>query len=149
MHKTEILLQVCYEVAIVDTLLHQVADVQFPDCPIDYSRRRMLRMMQDRGPMTVSDLARERAVSRQYMRALVKELVDSGLVEFCQNPKNARSPLVHLTEQGQAFTSEHRQRVLVEMDKITSGLLGEDDLTATLRTLQVMRRIASDLLLDK
>ena len=99
--------------------------------------------------MTVSDLARERAVSRQYMRALVKELVDSGLVEFCQNPKNARSPLVHLTEQGQAFTSEHRQRVLVEMDKITSGLLGEDDLTATLRTLQVMRRIASDLLLDK
>ena len=35
------------------------------------------------------------------------------------------------------------------MDKITSGLLGEDDLTATLRTLQVMRRIASDLLLDK
>jgi DNA-binding MarR family transcriptional regulator len=60
-------------------------------------------------------MAAERlGTSRQAVQRLANDLVDDGLATFADNPRHRRSPLLHLTEEGQrvldVITAQARRR---------------------------------------
>jgi DNA-binding MarR family transcriptional regulator len=58
------------------------------------------------GPRTVSHMADDRPVSRQYMQRVCDDLATLGLVEARDNPRHKRSPLIALTRAGAAMVRE-------------------------------------------
>lgn len=54
------------------------------------------------GPLTISDLARRRDVSRQFMQRVVQGLVAAGYLDEAPNPRHRRSPLMAPTAAGAA-----------------------------------------------
>jgi DNA-binding MarR family transcriptional regulator len=60
----------------------------------------VLQDLESFGPMTVPQLARARATSRQNVQVLVDCLESEGLVEYVANPAHKRSDLVELTRGG-------------------------------------------------
>src|SRR6266540_2967932 len=53
-------------------------------------------------PLTVPQIARRMGLTRQAVQASVNRLLSEGLVEADENPDHRRSPLMHLTELGNA-----------------------------------------------
>ena len=52
--------------------------------------------------VTVSELARHMGLSRQAVQRLADDMVGDGLLEFVENPKDARAMHLLLTEAGRA-----------------------------------------------
>jgi DNA-binding MarR family transcriptional regulator len=71
------------------------------------------------GDWTVPMAADRLGTSRQAVQRLANDLVDDGLAAFANNPRHRRSPLLHLTEEGQRVLdvitaqARRRQKVLV------------------------------------
>lgn len=106
--------------------------------------RAVLELLLDRGPMTVPQIAREFAVTRQSVQALVDAAAAHDLVELTENPQHRRSHLVTATSRGRdTFTAAHRQE-LANLDRVAADLDPADlalcarllaDLTARVRLL--------------
>jgi len=50
--------------------------------------------------MTISDLAKLMNISRQAVQKTVSTLLDLGLVELTESPKNLSAKIIHVTDQG-------------------------------------------------
>lgn len=99
--------------------------------------RAVLELLLERGPRTVPQVARDFAVTRQSVQALVDVGVDQGLVALSDNPQHRRSRLVTLTEHGrQVFADVHR-RELANLDRVTADL-DPADLAHCARVLAVL-----------
>jgi DNA-binding MarR family transcriptional regulator len=61
------------------------------------------------GPQTISRLAERRAVSRQFVQRLVKALLAGGWVRTRANPQHKGSPLIVLSDKGEAELIRIRQ----------------------------------------
>ncbi|MET7339205.1 MarR family winged helix-turn-helix transcriptional regulator [Nonomuraea sp. NPDC005650] len=85
-------------------------------------------------PLTVAQIARRMGLTRQSVHALVRRLVDQGLVEFAPNADHRRSPLVQLTDAGSAAYSilDRRQ---VEWANRLGARIPESDLETAERVL--------------
>jgi len=68
-------------------------------------RRELLKELARLGPRTVPQLARDRAVTRQHIQALVNPLLEDGYVERQDNPAHRRSPLVSLSNRGREYVA--------------------------------------------
>ena len=77
--------------------------------------------------LTVPQIARERATSRQNIQILIDRLEAEGRVELVQNPAHKRSPLVRLTEVGRNWlkvTEPNRQRLSTAIaEQVSTGEL--------------------------
>lgn len=63
-------------------------------------------------PLTVAQIARRMGLSRQSVHGSVRRLAERGLCEFAPNENHRRSPLVQLTEAGEAaYAAVDRKRV--------------------------------------
>lgn len=62
--------------------------------------RSLLVSLAGHGPRTVSEMAADRRVSRQYLQRAVDDLVARGLAEPRDNPRHRRSPLIVLSKRG-------------------------------------------------
>ena len=62
----------------------------------------VLRLLSERGALTVPQIARLNCTSRQNIQILVNRLEKEGCLETVPNPAHKRSELVHLTNRGQA-----------------------------------------------
>lgn len=90
-------------------------------------------MMINRNPRTISELARDKGVSRQAVHAAVSRLVDLGALRLEPVPGNKRDKMPVPTELG----LEARQKaglLLRELEGDLETALGKDDLE-TLRSL--------------
>ncbi len=81
--------------------LSDVSDRLHAQHGISAATRSILLLLHARGPATLSDIARDRAVSRQFIQRSAAPLVRDGLVEPLANPRSRRSPLLSLTARGQ------------------------------------------------
>ena len=91
------------------------------DRRITPAMRLIMRAIDEMGPMTVPQIAREKPVSRQVVQKQVKQLLDRGYVEQLPNPAHNTSQLIDLTEMGHAELKESNRREMtifrhVEMD---------------------------------
>ena len=70
----------------------------------------ILRTLGRRGPQTVPDIARARALSRQNIQILVNRLEAQGYVAVTPNPAHKRSGLIGLTERGRRLQASVMER---------------------------------------
>jgi DNA-binding MarR family transcriptional regulator len=68
----------------------------------------VMKSLVQEGPHTVPDIARARPISRQHCQTIVNHLAAKGLVEFLENPRHKRSPLVAMTKKGRKHFDEVR-----------------------------------------
>lgn len=78
------------------------------------ARWQLLSVVSVGGDWTVPMAAERLGTSRQAVQRLANDLVDDGLATFADNPRHRRSPLLHLTEEGQrvldVITAQARRR---------------------------------------
>ncbi|WP_219518903.1 MarR family winged helix-turn-helix transcriptional regulator [Nonomuraea ceibae] len=107
------------------------------DAPIEglsVGVRAVLNMLREHGPMTVPQMGRDQALSRQFVQRMTNDAAARGLVEFVPNPAHRRSSLIRLTEAGQAAITAVFDRERAMLRQI-GGDLTEAEIAACLRVL--------------
>ncbi|GAA3495028.1 MarR family transcriptional regulator [Streptomyces prasinosporus] len=109
--------------------------------------RAVLTLLHRNGPMTVPQMGRAQAISRQFVQRMVNDAAARGLVESIPNPAHRRSSLVRPTEKGTAaITAALRREHLLLRE--TGGDLTAADVTACLRVLGELLRTLDHVDLD-
>jgi DNA-binding MarR family transcriptional regulator len=99
-------------------LLRALADQIHAGGGVNASMRAVMEVLQQSGPSTVPDIARNRHVSRQHIQQIVNELVALRLAEFRDNPRHKRSQLVAMTADGEAVFAAMQQEEVRPLDEI-------------------------------
>jgi DNA-binding MarR family transcriptional regulator len=107
--------------------------------PISQGRMAVLRSLALRGPRNLSELARERRVTRQGVQRLADALEAEGLARGTADPRSARVRRLKLTEAGLAAYRELAQQEARELNACAAGIAPADLRTAT----RVLRLLAS------
>ncbi|WP_022850738.1 MarR family winged helix-turn-helix transcriptional regulator [Limisalsivibrio acetivorans] len=99
----------------------------------------LLHILHVNGMLTVPQVARKRAVSRQFIQRLANDLEEEGLVEFIDNPGHKRSKLMRMTPAG----LKKYQEILAEIEKTFGELAMQfnlEDADTALNVLEEMSR---------
>ena len=95
-------------------------------------------------PLTVPQIARRMGLTRQTVHTTVNHLLADGAVELVPNEDHQRSPLVRLTQAGQAKFSAIDQKQTGWVNRLTAGL-DPSDLEAGARVLaELATRLETD-----
>ncbi|MBC7300343.1 MAG: winged helix-turn-helix transcriptional regulator [Nocardia sp.] len=97
--------------------------------------RSILDLLGERGPMTVPEMGRTQALSRQFVQRMVNDAVAGGLVETRHNPRHQRSPLVAMTARGRALMATVTARELAVLRGV-GGDITDADVDTCLRVLR-------------
>jgi DNA-binding MarR family transcriptional regulator len=120
--------------------LSALADRGLEPLGIGTGDRALLEFLaRESGPVSLAELARKHAVSRQHVHQALGRLPNSGWVETATDPADARVALVQLSPAGRTFWEKVRQRE----DRLLTRLgrnLDPDELQAALAFLQHLRR---------
>ncbi|MFJ8545998.1 MarR family winged helix-turn-helix transcriptional regulator [Streptomyces sp. NPDC093586] len=101
--------------------------------------RAVLTLLHRGGPMTVPQMGRAQAISRQFVQRMVNDAAAHGLVESIPNPAHRRSSLIRLTDAGRSTISGILDREHAVL-RAVGGALTAADVTACLRVLDEMLR---------
>ncbi|EFE65482.1 MULTISPECIES: MarR family winged helix-turn-helix transcriptional regulator [Streptomyces] len=99
--------------------------------------RAVLALLHRNGPMTVPQMGRAQAISRQFVQRMVNDAAARGLVESVPNPAHRRSSLIRLTDAGRAAVTAVLDREHLLLREV-GGALTDADVTACLRVLGAM-----------
>ncbi|MDF5757450.1 MarR family transcriptional regulator [Spongiactinospora sp. TRM90649] len=120
------------------------------DAPIEglsVGVRAVLCMLHEHGPMTVPQMGRVQALSRQFVQRMTNDAAGLGLVEFAANPAHKRSSLIMLTGPGRAAITAMIARERAVLRQI-GGDLTDAEVTACLRVLSRLLRLLDDVEVD-
>lgn len=95
--------------------------------------RAVLDLLRENGPMTVPQMGRAQALSRQFVQRMVNDAA-ARLVEIIPNPAHQRSSLVRLTGSGRAAILAALAREASLLRQV-DGELTDADVTACVRVL--------------
>ncbi|MFF5253932.1 MarR family winged helix-turn-helix transcriptional regulator [Streptomyces leeuwenhoekii] len=101
--------------------------------------RAVLALLHRHGPMTVPQMGRAQAISRQFVQRMVNDAAARGLVESIPNPAHRRSSLIRLTDEGGAVIAAVLDREHTLLREVGGGLTGAE-VAACLRVLGLMLR---------
>jgi len=90
------------------------------------------------GPMTISDLAFDRGVSRQSVQVAVSALAESGYIRFEDNPRHKRAKLLRVTDLG-CSRFNTAQKAEYEILRSAFPDIKSEDADAATRVLQMVR----------
>lgn len=96
--------------------------------------RAVLTLLHRNGPMTVPQMGRAQAISRQFVQRMVNDAAARDLVEAVPNPAHRRSSLIRPTAKGSAVISAVLEREHLLLREV-GGDLTDADVTACLRVL--------------
>ncbi|MEU4535536.1 MarR family winged helix-turn-helix transcriptional regulator [Streptosporangium sp. NPDC023825] len=101
--------------------------------------RAVLNMLCEHGPMTVPQMGRAQALSRQFVQRMINDAAARNLVEFAPNPAHKRSSLIRLTEEGRAAIAAviDRERAVLRQ---AGGELSDTEIAACIRVLSHLLR---------
>ncbi|WP_433175084.1 MarR family winged helix-turn-helix transcriptional regulator [Actinoallomurus sp. CA-150999] len=105
--------------------------------------RAVLDLLRQNGPMTVPQMGRAQALSRQFVQRMVNEAAERGLVETAPNPAHRRSSLVRLTGEGAAAITALKARERAMLGRV-GGDLTDAEISACLRVLTRMLEFLDD-----
>ncbi|MDQ0994303.1 MarR family winged helix-turn-helix transcriptional regulator [Streptomyces sp. V3I7] len=101
--------------------------------------RAVLNLLRVHGPLTVPQMARDQAISRQFVQRMVNEAAGHGWVESVPNPAHQRSSLIRLTEGGRTTITRVLGREHQLMRQV-GGDLTAAEVAACVRVLGAMVR---------
>ncbi|MFG3259604.1 MarR family winged helix-turn-helix transcriptional regulator [Streptomyces sp. NPDC048172] len=110
--------------------------------------RAVLSMLREGGPMTVPQMGRAQALSRQFVQRMTNDAAEHGLVEAVPNPAHKRSSLIRLTARGRAAITALADRERAVLRRAGAGLSG-DDVDACLRVLSHLVRFLDHVDVDE
>lgn len=119
-------------------LLATVSDEITAALGLTASLRAILEHLQEYGPQTVPQIAKEKSVRRQSIQALVDQLSAGGFVTIKPNPAHRRSVLVALSAKGKSSFAEITKRERAKLREVMRGLEGEN-LSITAQTLVALQ----------
>ncbi|MFD7663799.1 MarR family winged helix-turn-helix transcriptional regulator [Streptomyces sp. NPDC059788] len=106
--------------------------------------RAVLNMLREDGPLTVPQMGRAQALSRQFVQRMTNDAAGLGLVEFLPNPAHKKSSLIALTEDGRAAIN-----AVIDRERTTLREAGADltdtDITACIRVLSCLLHSLDDI----
>lgn len=88
-------------------------------------------------PLTVAQIARRMGLSRQSVHGSVRRLAERGLCELAPNENHRRSPLVQLTEAGQAAYAAVDRKQVKWANRLGAGI-PQADLETAERVLEAL-----------
>lgn len=109
--------------------------------------RAVLDMLRLAGPMTVPQMGRAQALSRQFVQRTVNDAAARGLVEAVPNPAHRRSSLIRLTDPGRAAIEAVIARERGLLGEV-GGALTRSDVDACVKVLSSMLAAVSDVEVD-
>ncbi|MDI3403731.1 MarR family winged helix-turn-helix transcriptional regulator [Streptomyces cavernicola] len=112
-------------------------ELSLPVAGLTVGVRAVLDLLRVNGPMTVPQMGRAQALSRQFVQRMVNDGAALGLVETAPNPAHRRSSLVRLTDEGRAAITAVVAREHALLSQV-DGDLTEAEVTACLRVLSRM-----------
>ncbi|MEV5440598.1 MarR family transcriptional regulator [Streptomyces sp. NPDC052682] len=102
--------------------------------------RAVLDLLHRHGPMTVPQMGRAQALSRQFVQRMVNDAAERGLVESIPNPAHRRSLLIRTTAAGEAAITAVLAREHALLRQV-GGDLTDAEVSACLRVLGEMLRL--------
>jgi DNA-binding MarR family transcriptional regulator len=109
--------------------------------------RAVLVMLHARGPMTVPQMGRAQALSRQFLQRMVNEASARGLAESVPNPAHKRSRLIRLTDEGRRLVEALRGRELAMLGPAAADLT-DADVDVCLRVLSRLLALFDDVAVE-
>lgn len=109
--------------------------------------RAVLNMLREHGPMTVPQMGRAQAISRQFVQRMVNEAAARHLVEGVPNPAHKRSSLIRLTAEGRAAITAviDRERAVLRQ---VGGDLTDAEVTGCIRVLSRLLQLLDNVEVD-
>ncbi|MEJ8672181.1 MarR family transcriptional regulator [Streptomyces sp. MS1.AVA.1] len=101
--------------------------------------RAVLNLLRQHGPMTVPQMGRAQALSRQFVQRMVNDAAARGWVELIPNPAHQRSSLIRLTEEGKDVIAAVLAREHT-LNRQVGGSLTDAEVRACVRVLTEMVR---------
>lgn len=118
--------------------LGQAADSALAPLGVTAAERALLEFLaKEKAPVTLSAIARKRAVSRQHIHQTLSRL-DPRWVDRSDDPNDARSVALSLSRDGRALWKQIRA-VDDELRQRIGGQLNEEEIRATTATLRKVR----------
>ncbi|MBF8185767.1 MarR family transcriptional regulator [Nonomuraea sp. K274] len=110
-----------------------------PTMGLSVGVRAVLNMLREHGPMTVPQMGRAQALSRQFVQRMINDAAARGLVEAVPNPAHKRSSLIRLTGEGRSAIT-----ALIDSERAMLREAGADlddaEIDACLRVLSSLLR---------
>ncbi|MBG0823008.1 winged helix-turn-helix transcriptional regulator [Planomonospora sp. ID91781] len=120
------------------------------DAPIEglsVGVRAVLNLLREHGPMTVPQMGRAQALSRQFVQRTINDAAARHLVESVPNPAHRRSSLIRLTGEGRAAITAVIERERAVLRRI-GGDLTDAEIAACVRVLSRLLRHLDDVEVD-
>ncbi|HJT94749.1 MAG TPA: MarR family transcriptional regulator [Mycobacterium sp.] len=89
---------------------------------VSYSRMRLLRVLEQGGDRTMTELAWALNLAQRRITSLVVALADDALIERRKNPADARSTLISLTELGREHVESTWQHFQADIAAVFGDL---------------------------
>ncbi|MET7733109.1 MarR family transcriptional regulator [Streptomyces sp. NPDC005402] len=102
--------------------------------------RSVLVLLHRYGPMTVPQMARLMALTRQFVQRMTNDAIERGWAEATPNPAHQRSSLIRITDEGTARITAILAREHALNRQVGGGELTEAELRACARVLKEMLR---------
>ncbi|MER6801874.1 MULTISPECIES: MarR family winged helix-turn-helix transcriptional regulator [Streptomyces] len=102
--------------------------------------RAVLDLLHKHGPMTVPQMGRAQAISRQFVQRMVNDAAARGLVESIPNPAHQRSSLIRLTDEGRTAIAAVVAREHAVLRDVGGGLT-DADVRTCVRVLAEMLKL--------
>ena len=135
--KTDDIYQVIWLIRRSFRLMGVRVDQYLADLNISACDRSVMDYLYPDRKLSVPQIAGLYDVSRQFIQSTVNILQERGIVEFLDNPKHKRSPLISLTPEGTRLYEQIRIRDEAAFSKIFSGI-SEADNKITYQTLKTL-----------
>ncbi|GIG68878.1 MarR family winged helix-turn-helix transcriptional regulator [Phytomonospora endophytica] len=118
-----------------------------PAAGLSVGVRAVLNMLRTHGPMTVPQMSRAQALSRQFVQRTVNDAAAEGLAEVTANPAHRRSSLIRLTAKGSLAIESlmDSERAIL---RTAAGELTEAEIDTCVRVLGTLVRFLDDVDVD-
>ncbi|MEV6062979.1 MarR family winged helix-turn-helix transcriptional regulator [Nocardia asteroides] len=141
------LMEVFAQVGILYRQVYRKIEQDTLPAGISVGVRAVLELLGERGPMTVPEMGRAQALSRQFVQRMVNDAIAAELVEVRPNPRHQRSVLIALTARGRAAITAVTSRELAVLRGV-GGDLTAADIDACLKVLHHLREPFAGVELD-
>ena len=106
----------------------------------------LLQALAMEGPITMSSLARQRSVSRQYIQKIASTPIREQWITLEPNPADRRAPVMTITADGLRRLRAHRRQLRRGLRRVSRHFLAEDVAKAA-ATVSLMRSVLDQMTL--
>jgi homoprotocatechuate degradation regulator HpaR len=107
---------------------------------VNEQKWRVLRVLQERGPLELSQVASEACLLLSSLTRMVGPMVDEGLISRTTPPEDRRKAIVAITPAGQALVQAHASQSAAILGQIETEF-GQDRLEHLLDLLEDLQKL--------